>query len=150
MRIIIDADACPANVLKISRELGEKYQIPVWTVANYHHNIESEHHIMVEDHPQAADIRLTNMAKEGDLVITHDLGLVALLLSKEVRCLSLSGREYRSHEMDLLLAEREIKARYRREGGRTKGPKKRRVEDDILFGRSLERVIREELEDTSL
>lgn len=145
MKILIDADACPAEVLDICRKIGEEYQIPVWTVANFHHHIESLHHIVVGDQPQAVDIHLVNEAQKGDIVITQDLGLMALLLAKKVRCLSFSGKEYKNQQMDFLLGERELKARYRRQGGRTKGPKKRSVEDNVVFFQSLERTIREQL-----
>lgn len=145
MRIIIDGDACPKGVFTISQELGDRYKVPVWSISNSHHNLNTQYHILVEDHPQATDTEMMNMAKEGDIAITHDLGLIALLLSKKVRCLSLWGREYYSYEMDSLLYERELKAKYRREGGRTKGPKKRKRQEDEAFAIALERILLEEL-----
>lgn len=145
MRILIDADACPRGVLAITKDLGAKYQIPVWSIANFHHHLNSQHHILVEDHPQATDIEMINMARKGDIALTHDLGLMALLLAKEVRCLTPSGRERCSHEMDFLLQERELKAKHRRQGGHSKGPKKRKNHEDKAFSISLERIILEEL-----
>jgi len=47
MKIIVDADACPRTALKICIKLGHQYGIPVWTVASFNHNIESDHHTIV-------------------------------------------------------------------------------------------------------
>lgn len=141
MKILIDADSVPTRVLNICQELGTKYQIPVVTIANVNHSIDSHHHILVEDHPQATDIEMLNRGEKGDLAITNDIGLIALLLPKKVRCLSQSGKEYKAHEMDFLLFEKDLKARHRRLGGRTKGPKKRTAKEDEIFGHSLEEII---------
>jgi uncharacterized protein YaiI (UPF0178 family) len=43
-------------------------------------------------------------------------------------------------KMDLLLEQRDLKAKCRRGGGRTKGPRKRTSEDDCRFEVSLEKV----------
>jgi uncharacterized protein YaiI (UPF0178 family) len=43
--------------------------------------------------------------------------------------------------MEFLLEEREIKAKLRRGGGRTKGPKKRTLEDDHRFESCLEKIL---------
>ena len=43
--------------------------------------------------------------------------------------------------MDFLLEEREAKAKLRRGGGRTKGPKKRNSADDLRFQAILESIL---------
>jgi uncharacterized protein YaiI (UPF0178 family) len=63
-------------------------------------------------------------------------------LGKEAKCLSPSGREFRSDRIEFLLEEREVKAKLRRSGRRTKGPKKRTSEDDRRFEMNLERMLR--------
>jgi len=141
MRIIIDADACPKSVLSVCMESGEKHKIPVWTVASFNHNIESDNHIIVDSSSQAADIKIMNMAKDGDIVVTQDWGLAAMLLSKKVYCISPGGKIFRNDTIDFLLEERQMKAEYRRAGGRTKGPSKRSREEDEQFRKSLERII---------
>jgi len=140
MKILVDADACPRPVLQICIRLGRKYCIPVWTVASFNHNIESDHPIMVGDGFQEADIKIVNLTEEGDVVVTADWGLAAMVLGKGARCLSPIGREFRAEKMDFLLEERQLKAKFRRGGGRTKGPSKRTLEDDRRFETSLEKV----------
>ncbi|MFB0506183.1 MAG: DUF188 domain-containing protein [Thermodesulfobacteriota bacterium] len=142
MKILVDADACPKSVLRICMKLGCKYGIPVWSVASFDHNIESDHHLAVGNAPQEADIKIINMTDEGDVVVTQDWGLAAMVLGKGAKCLSPAGREFHSDKIEFLLEEREVKSKFRRSGGRTKGPKKRTVEDNRRFEICLERSLR--------
>lgn len=142
MKIIVDADACPKSVLQICMRLANDYTIQVWTVASFNHNIVSEHHIVVGNSSQEADIRVMNLAQSGDVVVTQDWGLAAMLLGKEVRCLSPTGREFDPSKVEFLLEEREVKAKFRRCGGRTKGPKKRITEDDLKFEACLKDIFK--------
>ncbi|VBB06768.1 Hypothetical protein LUCI_2004 [Lucifera butyrica] len=143
MKIIVDADACPKQVLQICLALGRQYGLPVWTVASFNHAIVSDHHVVVGNASQEADMKVLNLTDAGDVVITQDWGLAAMVLGKKTRCLSPSGREYLSETIDFLLEEREIKAKYRRGGGRTRGPAKRTPADDRVFAGSLERILQQ-------
>lgn len=141
MKILVDADACPRSVLKVCQETGQAHGIEVWTVASFNHDIQSDHHVMVGSAAQEADIKLMNMTSVGDVVITQDWGLAAMLLGKGAYVLSPHGKEYHEQQMDFMLEEREAKARFRRGGGRTHGPKKRTSADDKHFADALARVI---------
>jgi uncharacterized protein YaiI (UPF0178 family) len=141
MKILVDADACPKSVLHLCMNLGRKHSIPVWTVASFRHSIDSDQHVVVGDDPQEADIKIINMTEQGDVVVTQDWGLAAMVLGKGARCLSPGGREFRSDRIEFLLEEREVKSKLRRSGGKTKGPKKRTIEDDQRFETCLERIL---------
>ena len=141
MKIIVDADACPKAVLQICLKTGNKYDLPVWTVASFNHNIESAHHVVVGNASQEADLKVLNLAQKNDIVVTQDWGLAAMVLGKQAKCLSPDGREFQADNIEFLLEERELKAKYRRGGGRTKGPKKRTGENDSRFAAGLERLI---------
>jgi uncharacterized protein YaiI (UPF0178 family) len=123
-------------------KVGHKYGIPVWSVASFNHNIESDHHVAVGDAPQEADIKIMNMTDEGDVVVTQDWGLAAMVLGRRAKCLSPSGRAFLSDKIAFLLEEREVKNKLRRSGGRTKGPKKRTMEDDRRFEICLEHSLK--------
>ncbi len=140
MKILVDADACPRTALQICISLGRKYNIPVWTVASFNHRIESDHPVVVGDGFQEADIKIVNLTEPGDVVVTGDLGLAAMVLEKGAKCLSPIGREFHRENMDFLLEERDLKAKFRRGGGRTKGPRKRTSEEDQQFEVCLEKV----------
>ena len=141
MKILIDADACPRSVLQICIRLGRAYDIPVWTVASFNHDVASDHPIVVGDDFQEADMKIMNLAEAGDVVITGDWGLAAMVLGKGAKCLSPMGREFHPEKIDFMLEEREVKAKFRREGGRTKGPKKRTSEDDRKFELCLGKIL---------
>jgi len=140
MKILVDADACPKAVLQACLDIGQKYAVPVWTVASFNHNIVSDHHFVVGSASQEADLKVINLTTPGDIVITQDWGLAALVLGKNAFCLSPGGREYRPDNIEFLLEEREVKAKVRRGGGRTKGPKKRTDDDDRHFVAGLEKI----------
>jgi uncharacterized protein YaiI (UPF0178 family) len=144
MKILVDADACPRPVLDICLKLGKKFDMEVWTVASFNHSIRSDNHFVVGNDSQEADLKIMNLTRAGDVVITGDWGLAAVVLGKGAKCLSTAGREFRSDKIAFLLEEREVKARFRRGGGRTKGPKKRTAGDDQRFESCLERIVRRE------
>lgn len=131
-------------MLQHTVETGAKYGIPVITVASFNHNIVSSQHISVESGSQEADLKIINITEPGDIIITQDWGLASLVLSKNASAISPAGIEYEPERMTFMLEEREIKAKFRRNGGRTKGPKKRTAEDNILFLRTLEKIVSRE------
>jgi uncharacterized protein YaiI (UPF0178 family) len=141
MKIIVDADACPKGALEACLALGRQKAVPVWTVASFNHNIVADHHVIVGDASQEADIKLMNLTEAGDLVVTQDWGLASMVLGKRAACLSPAGREFTAGQIDFLLEERALKAKFRRGGGRTRGPAKRTAEDDRRFAAALERIL---------
>lgn len=141
MKILVDADACPKGVLQLCLTIGHRHGIETWTVASFNHNIASDHHVTVGNASQEADLKVVSLAEAGDIVITQDWGLAAMVLGKKAKALSPAGREYRPETIEFLLEEREMKAKFRRGGGRTKGPKKRTEEDNQKFAAVLETML---------
>lgn len=137
LKIIVDADATPKNALEICRRAAKEYSVPLVTVASFNHRIESDQHVVVGNAPQEADMQVMNLTASGDIVVTQDWGLAAMALGKRAKALSPTGRIFREDSIEFLLEEREMKAKFRRSGGRTRGPRKRTAEDDLHFKRSL-------------
>ena len=102
-------------------------------MASFNHQISNENHHVVGDESQATDIAVANLTQLGDIVITQDWGLAALILGKKAHAISPRGRIYSAGQIDLLLEERNLLAKYRSSGGRTKGPSRRSRDDDRLF-----------------
>lgn len=148
MKIIVEADACPKTVLQICLDRGRKNALPVWTVASFNHNIVSDNHLTVGNAAQEADIKIVNIAEKDDIVITQDWGLAAMLKGKQAQVISPDGLEYIAESIEFLLEEREIKAKYRRSGGRTRGPKKRTSISDEKFSVGLEKMIKRKCSET--
>jgi hypothetical protein len=141
MKIIVDADATPKNVLDICRQVAKLFPVSLVTVASFNHQIESNWHVVVGNSPQETDMQVANLTDRGDIVVTQDWGLAAIVLGKGAVALSPSGQIFRAETIGFLLEERELKARFRRSGGRTKGPRKRTAEDDRKFRKSLCRLL---------
>ena len=143
MKVIIDADACPRPVFRICKEVSQKYKIELWTIASFNHNIVSDNHITVDSSSQAADIKIMNIVSKGDIVVTQDWGLAAMILGKEAKCIGVNGKEYKNSNIEFLLEERETKAKLRRNGKRVKGSVKKSFDADNDFTGTLVRLIEE-------
>ncbi|QDR82914.1 YaiI/YqxD family protein [Sporomusa termitida] len=141
MKLLIDADACPKPALQICVRLGQKYGLPVWTVASFNHNIVSDHHVTVGGGAQEADIKIINLTEPGDIIVTQDWGLASMVLGKPAYCISPAGKVYSVDNIEFLLEERELKAKFRRGGGRTSGPRKRTEQDDQRFAAAIEQMM---------
>lgn len=146
LHVIVDADACPSGAMTILRRLRREYGYTLVTVASFHHQIgggdeENMEHVTVGDGPDEADLAVVNRARPGDIVVTQDWGLAALVLGKGARCLSPTGYVYTPQRIDFQLDERHVKAKHRRAGGRTKGPRARTAADDERFERALRRLL---------
>ena len=109
-------------------------------------------HIMHSDYAQiriigagadAVDFALINACSAGDIVVTQDYGLAAMVLSKQAYAIHQSGRWYTADNIDTLLAERHIakKARMSKAKHHLKGPRKRTAEDDRRFEESFRKLI---------
>jgi len=144
-RVIIDADACPRGAMRTVRRLQGRYGYEIVTVATVNHVIEDQgaghEHVTVGPEPQAADMAVANRARAGDVVVTQDWGLAALVLGKGCRAISPAGRTYRPDTIETLLEVRHLEARFRRGGGRTRGPRARSAEDEARFERALIRAL---------
>jgi uncharacterized protein len=139
-RVIVDADACPRNCLQIIQKLSGLYHYEVITVASFNHQIQSPNHWIVGNESQAADIKVSNLTRSGDIVVTQDWGLAAMVLAKNAKAISPTGKIFEAATIDLLLEERDILAKHRRSGGRTKGPSKRNKADDQNFETNLQKL----------
>lgn len=141
MEIFVDADACPVKEIII--EAAKKFQIPVTMIMDTAHTWEDSYCriINVDKGSDSADFFLLSMASEGDLAITQDYGLAAMLLGKGLRVLNQNGFQYTDENIDRLLFERHLGKRLRLQGKRTKGPKKRSEAEDSAFRSALYKIL---------
>jgi hypothetical protein len=123
------------------RRLQMGYGFAVLTVASVNHMHATwgpwHLHLVTGPEAEATDLAVANRARRGDVVVTQDWGLAALVLGRGCRAISPTGRVYRPDTIDLLLEERHLKAKFRRGGGRTRGPRARTTEDEARFERAL-------------
>ena len=143
MKIIIDADACP--VVDIALEMATEREIPVTIVCDNAHYIvrENAQTVVVDKGADSADIKIANTAARGDIVITQDYGLAALVLAKGCKALNQNGLIYTNENIENLLYSRFVNKKIRLSGGRTRGPSKRTAEDDAAFIKSFTGLLEE-------
>lgn len=147
MRIFVDADACPRACLEELETQAGRVGMDVTTIASFHHQMNRQPHIVVDDGPDAVDWAIVNRARGGDLVVTQDTGLAAVLLAKGVKVISPTGYVYSAKAADQALEERALKARFRRSGGRTRGPAPRVWADNTRFAENLKTLMGATTED---
>ncbi len=143
MKILVDADACP--VVSIVEYMAEKYGIPVILLCDTNHVLQSEYSEVkvIGAGADAVDFALVGLCQKGDLVVTQDYGVAAMILGKGAYGIHQSGKWYTDENIDRMLMERHISKKVRRLKSRhhLKGPAKRTAEDDARFEESLERMI---------
>ncbi len=143
MKLLIDADACPVVdiALRIAKENKTDECI---LLCDTSHLIErdSAKTIVVSKGADSADFRLVNLVRAGDIVVTQDYGLAAMCLAKKAHVLNQNGLIFNEYNIDSLLEKRYINKKIRMAGGRTKGPAKRTIEQDIEFEKSLKLIFK--------
>ncbi|EOW2581109.1 YaiI/YqxD family protein [Listeria monocytogenes] len=133
-QILIDADACPVKTE--IKQVAEEFQLEVTFVASFNHysvNTGGENWIFVDTGKESADMRMMNLAKKGDIIVTQDIGLASILLAKGTFVFSNRGELYREEEMSLMLDIRYRHAKERQQGKYSKGPKAMSEQDRSLF-----------------
>lgn len=140
MKLFIDADACP--VVDIALQVVKKYRIPMVIVCDTSHFIErmGAETFVVQKGMDAVDFVIANKVQVGDIVVTQDYGLAAMILAKKAYAINQNGFIYTEDNIEQLLFRRHVAKVARKSGARLKGPKKRKEEDNIRFKESLIRL----------
>ncbi|QFT89885.1 hypothetical protein FIU87_14570 [Bacillus sp. THAF10] len=120
----VDADACP--VKEEIKVISHTYNTGVCYVASYSHyknDITDETWVYVDNAKESADLYILNHAVKHDVVVTQDIGLASMLVSRNVYVLSPRGKQYEERDMEKSLHMRYLSAKERRRGNYSKGPK---------------------------
>ena len=143
MKILVDADACP--VVSIVEHIAEKYGIPVILLCDTNHVLQSEYCDVkvIGAGADSVDFALVGLCLKGDLVVTQDYGVAAMILGKGAYGIHQSGKWYTDENIDCMLMERHISKKIRRSKSKhhVRGPVKRTAGDDARFEESLEQMI---------
>lgn len=127
-KICIDADGCP--VVPESIQVAKELDLEVIVFCDTAHliQIDGVQTVIVSKGADAVDFALVNQIQKGDITITQDYGLAAMVLAKGGYAINQNGLQYTSENIDQLLYARHFNQKVRQAGGRTKGPKKRTKE----------------------
>ncbi len=143
MKILVDADACP--VVSSVELVARKYRIPVILLCDTNHVLQSAYSEVkvVGAGTDAVDFALVGFCQKGDLVVTQDYDVAAMILGNGAYGIQQSGKWYTDENIDHMLMERHISKKVRRSKSKhhMKGPAKRTAEDDTRFEESLERLL---------
>lgn len=97
--------------------------------------------VTVDKGSDSADFALIRHVEPGDIVVTQDYGLAAMMLAKRGYPITQNGKRLTDANIDTLLLTRHAAKKARRGGYRLKGPSKRTAEQDKDFQAALRRLI---------
>ena len=141
MKILIDADGCP--VVKQATQIAKENNIDVVIFCDTSHIINSDYAqiITVSKGADNVDFALVNEVKSGDIVVTQDYGLAAMVLSKGGKAITQNGMIISDSNLGLLLTSRYESKKARMSGAHLKGPKKRTAQNDEAFIKSFKSML---------
>ena len=141
MRILIDADGCP--VVRLTVFVAKEYGIPavIFCDTSHEFHLDGVETVTVDKGADSADFAIVNFIESGDLVVTQDYGLAAMVLSKKGSVLTQNGLEITALNIDSLLASRYAAKKARMSKKHLKGPPKRTAQQDRAFERALRRIL---------
>ena len=141
MRVFVDADACP--VTDVTVKVCSRAEIDCFLLCDTAHQIfrEPAQTLVFDKGADSVDFAIANRVQPGDIVVTQDYGLAAMCLAKGAAVLHQDGWQYTQDNIGALLFQRHETKKYRAAGGRTKGPSKRRPEQDAAFKKALQTLV---------
>jgi uncharacterized protein YaiI (UPF0178 family) len=144
MHIWVDADACPAVIKDILFRVAERLKLPLTLVANRLLRVPPSPHIRALQVPMGFDVadkHIVQEVTEGDLVITADIPLAAVLVEKGVFVINPRGKLYSSENIRERLAMRDFMEGMRGAGADISGPATLSQADRQAFARQLDRLL---------
>lgn len=144
MTIWVDADACPNVIKEILFRAAERARIEVVLVANQWLRTPASRYIRAIQVPgglDVADSEIVQRAGPGDLVVTADIPLAALVIDKGVLALNPRGELYTKDSIAQRLSMRNFMDELRGAGVDTGGPAAFHARDRQAFGNALDRWI---------
>ncbi|MBF5043247.1 YaiI/YqxD family protein [Aggregicoccus sp. 17bor-14] len=149
MRIWVDADACPGAVRDIVLRAAERLRVPAVFVANKRLSLPRSDvvsSVQVGAGLDVADQHIAASAQAGDLAITQDIPLAALLVPRGVVVMDPRGELFTPENVEERLSLRNFMQELREGGVMTGGPAGFGAQDKqqfaATFDRELSRLLR--------
>ena len=145
MRIWIDADAAPREVKELVFRAAKRLDVATILVANQRMQapvgIPQVSAVVVEGGPDVADRYIADHAETGDLVVTQDIPLAAILVPRQVAVLDVRGDEHTTETIGERLSIRDLMENLRTTGLTTGGPPPYDARAKQAFASALDRVL---------
>lgn len=145
MKLWIDADAAPRDVKEIAFRAAKRLELPTVLVANRRLAPPPGNPfvtaVQVPGGPDAADEHIAEAAAAGDVAITADIPLAAILVEKQVLVIDPRGEEYHAENIRERLTVRDFMDGLRGAGVETGGARPFGAKDKQAFAATLDRVL---------
>jgi len=145
MKIWIDADAAPREAKELVFRASQRLEIEVILVANQSIWLPTNRRLIqgvtVRDGANVADQYIVEHAQAGDVAITADIPLAALLVEKKVLVLDPRGEVFEDRNIGSRLASRDWSDAARGAGMELSGPRPYSQRDRTAFASALDRVL---------
>lgn len=144
MHILVDADSCPGIIKDILYRAAERTGTRMTLVADRPLTIPPSAHIQriqVASGLNAADTRIIDLAKPGDLIITDDIPLASAVVGKGCLVLSQRGEMLEEENIAERLSARDFMTELRESGINTGGPAPLSQRNRQSFANQLDRLL---------
>jgi uncharacterized protein len=145
MKIWIDADAAPRDVKEIVFRAALRLELPVVLVANQRLGtpLNNPHvsAVCVQGGPDVADRHIADHAAPGDIAVTADIPLAAILVEKGVHALDPRGELYSEDNVRERLSIRDFMDSVRGSGVETGGARPYGPKDRQAFAAAFDRLL---------
>lgn len=143
--IWVDADAAPRDVKEVVFRAAKRLEVEAVLVAN--HRLATPpgnphvRAVWVRDGPDVADHHIAEHAAQGDLAVTADIPLAAILVDKGLVVLDPRGESYTAENVRERLSIRDFMDSLRSTGIETGGPKPYGPKEKRAFADALDRTL---------
>ena len=145
MRLWLDADAAPRDVKEVCYRVSERLSLETILVANQRLPLPVGYPhlsaVRVEGGPDVADLYIAEHATAGDVAITADIPLAALLVPKGVIVIDPRGEEYTPESIGERLSVRNFMDALRGTGVETGGHAAYGPREKQAFANALDRAL---------
>ena len=144
MKLWIDADAAPRDVKEVVFRAAERLRLDTVLVANQRvvvpPGMPFVTAVWVAGGPDVADRHIADHAEPGDVAVTADIPLAAILVEKRVHVIDPRGEEYTPENVRERLSVRDFMDGLRGAGVDTGGARPYGPKDKQAFAGALDRV----------
>jgi len=145
MKLWLDADAAPRDVKDVCLRAAERLQLETVLVANQRLQLPLGHlhvsAVRVDGGPDVADRYIAEHAATGDVAVTADIPLAALLVPKGVIVIDPRGEEYTPESIGERLSVRNFMDGLRGAGLETGGHSAYGPREKQAFANALDRAL---------
>ena len=145
MKLWLDADAAPRDVKEVCYRACERLSLETILVANMRLQLPVGYPLLsavrVEGGPDVADRYIADHAAQGDVAVTADIPLAALLVPKGVVVIDPRGEEYTEETIGERLSVRNFMEGLRSSGVETGGHASFGAKDKQAFSNALDRAL---------